>query len=286
MERSLYIGIIQPSSPPERELLEKGLEVLRKKGIPFKSLVDLEESPPSHKAFLLYEALTCGKFTHLWAVRGGAGAWKLLPYLDDLFKESYVKQPYLPQLIGFSDITILHAFFWQKFGKKGLHAPMIVHLPNLVGEAKELLWKVLHQSCKEVKLSGRAYQEGEASGYLLGGNLSLVASLCGTPYFPLKQELILFLEDIGEKPYRLERAFLQILFSLPKGLLKGIVIGDLGDMEASKLLTSLREFLPSEIPIAYAFPFGHIPNNCPLLFGAKAKLKVRGEEAILNFPLD
>ncbi|BAU23873.1 hypothetical protein THC_1508 [Caldimicrobium thiodismutans] len=283
MEESLSIAIIQPSSPPDREPFERGLEVLKKWKIHFKSYVDFVEAQASQKAFLLYELMTSFKFTHLWAVRGGSGAIKLLPYLDEFFGAKAFPVEYLPKLIGFSDITTLHLYFWKKFKKVGLHAPMVVNLPELEKKSLKCLKKILLEDAEAFKIFGLAYRKGYSEGVLIGGNLSILASLCGTPYFPYEEEIILFIEETNEKLYRMERAFLQILYSLPKGALKGVVLGDLGEVKAEDFLKEMEEFIPEHIPVGYGFPFGHTSVNIPLPIGRRACLKISNKRAELCF---
>ncbi len=282
MEESLSIGIIQPSSSPDRKLFERGLGVLRHWKVPFKSFVDFEEAKASHKAFLLYELMTSSRFTHLWAVRGGAGAVKLLPYLDEFLRSETTPLKYIPQLVGFSDITTLHLYIWKRFKRIGLHAPMIVNLPELDKRCLKILRDLLIEGSRGYKIPGRSYRGGIAEGVLIGGNLSILASLCGTPYFPEEREIILFLEETNERLYRMERAFLQIILSLPVGSLKGVVLGDLGKVRAEDFLKGVEEFIPEDVPIGYAFPFGHIPKNVPLPIGGRACLKVSRIKATLQ----
>ncbi|MGC9109211.1 MAG: LD-carboxypeptidase [Caldimicrobium sp.] len=282
MEESIKIAIIQPSSPPEKEAFEKGLSILRKEGFFVRNFVDFREDPPSHKAILLFEIMASGLFTHLWAARGGAGAIKLLPYFDELFKASSLNPP-LPQLIGFSDITTLHVYFYKKFGKRGLHAPMIVNLATLKANSLKRTLEFIQGRPTSYKLKGKPFRVGESQGVLLGGNLLTLSSLCGTPYFFEEKELILFIEETNEPLYRVERAFLQILFSLPKGSLKGLILGNMGKVNSYEFLKRISEFLPEEIPIGYAFPFGHTANNNPLLIGSKVKMQVTEKRAELLF---
>lgn len=283
MENALCIALFQPSSPPEKTLYERAINILRENLIPFKSFVDLTEATPSQKAFLLYEILTSRKFTHLWAIRGGAGAIKLLPYLDELFKAEVFTSFSLPLILGFSDITVLHLYFWKRFKVKGLHAPMLIHLSELHKNAFIRLKEIIFGKKKEEKLIGKGYRKGTAEGIILGGNLTVLASLCGTPYFPKEENIILLLEDINEKLYRIERSFLQILFSLPQNSLKGLILGDLGEVSPLEFLVRIEEFLPSHIPIGYNFPFGHIAKNYPFLIGAKAFFKVTEKRGELRF---
>lgn len=280
METLPLIAIVQPASPPDRETFERGIEVLREMGIPFKSFVDFRESPPSHKAYIFFEILTSGKFSHLWAVRGGAGSIKLLPYLDELLKLYPISPVRFPTVVGFSDITTLFLYFWKRFRKTSVHAPMIINLPETDKSVRNILRQILLKEMREIRLVGNTLKEGQCRGLLLGGNLSTFASLCGTPYFPTEVgPLILFFEEIGERQYKLERSLLQILYSLPKNSVRGLVFGDLGEADSKKLLKALEDFLPRDAVVAYNFPFGHIPKNYPLLFGAEAELRSHGDSA-------
>jgi len=279
----LRIAIVQPSSPPKEELLERGLEVLRELGIFFKSFADPSPTIPSISAFLLTEILALGKFDYLWAVRGGYGAIKILPFLDEfLSKIKIEKLPKIPPLIGFSDITALHCYFWKRFGSLGIHAPMVVNLPEVEKDCLNLLISLLEGKIKELIYEGKSFKDGEAFGYLFGGNLTTFASLCGTPYLPIKEDIILFFEDVNEAPYRLERALMQVILNISPEAIKGLVLGCLDGVSAENLLNSLKYNLPENIPIGVDFPFGHGKKNYPLLFGAKARLYCYEGRAILN----
>lgn len=156
----------------------------------------------------------------------------------------------------------------------GLHAPMVVNLRRTDTEALKKTFSLIKGEMSQYKLKGKAYKRGEASGILLGGNLMTLASLCGTPYFPEEKEIILFIEETKEPLYRMERAFLQLLFSLKKSTIKGLVLGDLGEINSLEFLERVSEFLQEDIPIGFSFPFGHISKNFPLVVGAKARLRV------------
>ncbi len=285
MEETIKIAVIQPSSPPEKEVFEKGLEVLKRAGFIVRSFVDFREDTPSQKAFLLFEIITSHLFTHLWAARGGFGALKLLPYLDEFFR-NYHRTFQFPQIIGFSDITILHFYFYKRLKKRGLHAPMVVNLSNTEKGALRKTFSLIRGEVSQYKLRGRAFRKGEARGVLLGGNLMSLASLCGTNYFPKEEkEIILFIEETNEPLYRIERAFLQSLFSFPQRALKGLVLGDLGEVNPLEFLERVSEFLPDHVAVAFSFPFGHTAKNFPIVFGAMANLKVYEKIAELEIKL-
>ena len=279
MEKEIKIALFSPSSLPSIRSYQRGIKILRKNNISFKSFVDFSESSPSFKAFLFYELITAKEYDFIWAVRGGFGAIKLIPYLDEIFSENKKINIY-SSLIGFSDVTALHLYFYKRFKKKGLHAPMIVNLPDLSEEVLKNLLEVIAGN-KDIELEGFAYKEGEAEGILLGGNLVTLASLCGTTYLPIEKSLILMIEETNEKKYRIERAFLQVVFTLGIENIKGIIIGDMGKINSLDFLKGIEEFLPKHIPIAYAFSFGHIKNNLPLIIGEKAYLVVKNGKAKL-----
>jgi muramoyltetrapeptide carboxypeptidase len=279
MEKEVKIALFPPASPPILEKYKKGLNILKENQIPFKSFVDFSDTSPAFKAFLFYELITSGEYFFIWAVRGGFGSIKLIPYLEEIFAEN-IKVNIYANLIGFSDITALHLYFYKKFGKKGLHAPMIVDLPDLSEVAFKKLLNTLFGN-ENIILKGKSYQEGEAEGILIGGNLITLASLCGTPYLPINRPCILMIEETNEKKYRLERAFLQVILTFGIKNIKGIVIGDLGEVNPLEFLKSVEEFLPENIPIGHTFSFGHIRNNFPLIIGEKAYLKIKDREAEL-----
>ncbi len=279
MEKEIKIALFSPASIPSLQAYRRGINVLKKYKISFKSFVDFSESSPSMKAFLLYELVTQKEYDFIWAVRGGFGSIRLIPYLEDFFLENK-KNKIFPYLIGFSDITVLHIYFYKKFKKRGIHAPMIVNLPFLSKDALNNLLQIIFER-KDIYLKGKGYQEGKAEGILLGGNLVTLASLCGTPYFPLEELYILFIEDTKEKTYKLERAFLQIIFSLGLNKIKGVAIGDLGKEDPVKFLKILSSFLPEKIPIGYDFKVGHIKDSFSLIIGEKTQLIVKNGKATL-----
>jgi muramoyltetrapeptide carboxypeptidase len=279
MEKIKKVAIFSPASAPPYEDYVKGLQILKTYCLPFKTFVDFSDTPAGFKALLLYELLTNKEFSFIWAARGGFGCIKILPYLDELIETNPHFFPF-PLLIGFSDITALHLYFYQKFKKPGLHAPMIINLPFTEKKVLEELIKIVYGEIKEIRIQGKPYQEGEAKGLLLGGNLITLASLCGTPFFPLK-EMILFIEEVNEKLYRLERAFIQIVLTLGKERIKGLIVGNLGDVDPCIFLKKIEPYLPSNIPIAYGFPIGHISQNYPLIIGITSWFKVENKKAEL-----
>ena len=222
----------------------------------------------------------------IWCVRGGYGSARILPMLDyDMIKAN-------PKvLIGYSDITaLLHGIFLET-GLVCFHGP--VGASNFTTYTTKQATNVLMTPKanyvipfpeENLTKSDKSYQPfvvkaGKVTGQLIGGNLTLVTSLMGTPYeLDLKGKLV-FLEDIGEKPYRIDRMFTQLLLAGKLQDAAGIVLGVFSDCEAKigdNSLT-LRETIEDRfsklgIPVIYGMSFGHIGNNFTIPMGINATL--------------
>ena len=218
----------------------------------------------------------------IFCIRGGYGAMRILPMLD------YKPMRENPKaIIGYSDITALHLAFYAKSNVTTFHGP-----------CGESTWGEFSRATLPIMTQARAYgtcrmleplnvvNPGFAKGKIVAGNLSIVVSLLGTPYFPSLKNSILFLEDIGEDPYRIDRMLTEILLSDKAKGLKGLVFGDFrvrlkpGEVptppDPEKSFTT-EEVLDNRskafgIPTLSRFPFGHTANNHILPLGIEAKL--------------
>ena len=242
--------------------------------------------------------------------RGGYGCNHLLPFLPPALIASDPKW-----LIGFSDVSALHALS-SHAGIVSLHAPMAKHLATMpIDDISTLsLMKLLTQGLPhEYNVKSHPLNvSGEAEGILVGGNLAVINGLADTPYDPLNipGPKILFMEDIGEHIYEVERMLIRIILSGRFDEIAGIICGQFTNYSAdrnfqtmeemianllspdSPLLslapgnTSLLHSLPSlhrsKLPIALGFPSGHTDCNLPLPIGAKAKLTVRPDNVTLQ----
>lgn len=208
----------------------------------------------------------------VWALRGGYGTMRLLPRL---------RPPVSPRaFIGFSDNTALHLWL-RRAGLVSFHAPHPgADLPPLAEDCfRRVLLSAdpagvlpLPPDAPVCTLVG-----GAAEGELVGGNLSLVAALCGTPWQAITRGRILFLEEVGEAPYRLDRLLRQLELA---GVLEGVAgiafgrftdcAGDPGDPEAGALLAEAAE--RAGVPAVLGLPIGHVPDNWTLPLGVRARL--------------
>lgn len=216
-------------------------------------------------------------------VRGGYGCTRILPHIDwELIKSN-------PKVFaGFSDITALLNTMHEKTGLVCFHAPVGTTLDTDYN--REYFQKVINGNTEKVTLSPFPYHkeeknygpeftpyticEGEATGILAGGNLSLLAAMTGTPFEPNYTDKIVFIEEIEEEPYRIDRMLTQLRQSATFNKAKGVILGIFNGCNTARNPDSfsLKEVLTDRfgdmnIPIAYGLPIGHIDENATLPLG-------------------
>jgi len=226
------------------------------------------------------------------ALRGSYGMSRLLPYID------YRKMADSGKLfVGYSDFTAFQAALMKATGRISFAGPMMCDdfiRDDPVDYTLTQFWDCLRGPTHTVQGGEEGNPVLDVQGKLWGGNLAMLAHVVGTPYFANFDNGILFLEDIGEHPYKVERMVLQLLHA---GVLNGqqaILLGDFGGYRLSdadngynfdEMLAFLRERLP--MPILTGLPFGHIKTRCTLPFGATAHLQSAGSNFTLtlsNYP--
>jgi muramoyltetrapeptide carboxypeptidase len=221
----------------------------------------------------LLEALADPSVDAIVCARGGFGTTRILPGIGESLVHAANKL-----VIGFSDITALHAI-WAEAGVRSVHAPMVAAL----GKASE---EIRGQWIDTVENHGRARSwalsplhscDHDTSGVLTGGNLAVLGALLGTERQPRLSGRILFIEDVGERPYRVDR----VLTSMKQaGLfdgLAGLVVGAFTEAEpgADGVTTEAviaGHFADAPFPVLTGFPAGHIDGNVAIPFGATARI--------------
>ena len=223
----------------------------------------------------------------VFAVRGGWGSARILPYLKwDVIRAN----PKL--LIGFSDITALHMAFAARAGFTTIHGP------NAASAWGETSWKAFKAVAFDggtplfanpdgtedrlVQRNGRirTFRTGKAQGRLLGGNLTVLAALMGTPYLPDFDGAILFLEDVDEAEYRIDRMLTQLALGGVLGRVAGVVFGQCTSCRATgpsyggfTLSEVLKQHLePLRVPAFQGAMFGHVANQISLPLGIRAEI--------------
>lgn len=204
------------------------------------------------------------------AARGGFGCSRLLPALDlDGLAASG------RALLGCSDLTCLLNALAAR-GLVSLHGPMLTQLARLDAPSRDDLLALLAGRPRwPSPLAGRPLRPGQARGPLLGGNLTLLCHLLGTPHFPPLEGAILLLEDLGEAPYRLDRLLTQLELAGVWRQVAGVAVGSLSDQpsDAEVLTGTVAERLSTlPLPVVMGLPVGHGPANRLVPLGALAEI--------------
>lgn len=235
----------------------------------------------------------------LFATRGGYGAARMLPHLN----AARISAADPTHVVGMSDVTALHAWLHATAGVTAIHGPCLsapLHAASSFREANEarlrdllfgegpignshpLSCRVLHRPPTALAVGTTALAEGmTVRGPLFGGNLTVLASLLATPWAPDLRGAILFLEDINEAPYRIDRVLTQFKLAGTFNHVAGIVFGHMKgcDEDSPGLLEAMLKDVFAEVPfpVATGLPAGHGTENTALLLGG---------EAVLHFPND
>jgi len=207
----------------------------------------------------------------IFCARGGYGTLRLLDRIDfDLIR----KNPKI--LVGYSDITALLLGIYSKTGLITFHGPMVKEIADKKDQDLGLFFDLVsHGRGLEMDLSeGIVLVEGRGAGTLLGGNLTLVSHLIGTPFMPSLNKAILFIEERGEPLYRIDRILTHLRLGGFLERLSGLIAGSFIDCgDATDLNRLLKETLsPVGIPLVSGLPFGHGKDNAPLPVGMQAVL--------------
>ena len=218
--------------------------------------------------------------------RGGYGAVHLLEYLDADDIASNAKW-----LIGFSDISALHAAMVNA-GVVSVHASMAKHLTLFGADdyATTVLRGILQGELPRYEVPSHDYNKcGVVEGRLTGGNMAVLTGLLDTEYDLLSQGDILFIEDVGEPVYKIERMLYNLRLSGVLPMLGGMIVGRFteyanpdGNGESMEQMVR-RMMKPYDIPMAFDFPVGHIDENVPMLEGADVRLEVTDNVTTLKY---
>jgi len=217
--------------------------------------------------------------------RGGYGCVRIV---DQINWANMLREP--RWLIGFSDITVFHHRL-IKLGVQSIHGSMPLNFEKNTPEALETMMAILEGDLPQIEGPSHAENSlGEASGTLIGGNLSIVYSLLGTDDAYSFDHSILFLEDLAEQLYHIDRMFFALKKSGALAKIKGLIIGGMTDLEDTDNPTGLtiegivgQHFSYSKIPICYQFPIGHFEDNRSVIMGAEVNLSVQETGSMLSY---
>ncbi|WP_182187833.1 S66 peptidase family protein [Pectinatus frisingensis] len=278
------IGIVSPASSIAKNEIKRMSETLKKKGYKIKIGQHAYEQksylagPDEHRVADINDFFMDDTVDAIFCSRGGYGATRILDKLD------YTAIKNNPKIfIGFSDITSIHLAIQKKCGLITFHGPMSNQLCSSYADYNmEYLTKALCSSepIGQINTANdmpplQTLSSGTASGKIIGGNLSLITALLATPYEIETKNAILFLEDVSESPYRIDRMLTQLLSSGKLQEVRGIILGEwinctakeMGDFTVQDIITD--RLLPLNIPILTGLPIGHGRYNITIPEGTK-----------------
>ena len=276
------VAIVSPASKIDVSLIDSAADALRREGfVP----VVMPHAGGERGSFSgsaderladITDALKDDTVRALLCSRGGYGAVHLLPELDCLPENCFDKW-----LVGFSDITALHAL-WGKKGRVSLHGAMAKYIGRGAAEFEYygVEMGILRGARPTMRFVGHPYnRSGMARGRIVGGNLAVLGGLIGTPFDPLGAGGILFMEDIAEPIYKVERILWQLRLCGLFDRVAGVIVGQFTEYRPSADHESMeamieRFFRDYGFPVAYGVPMGHVDNNHPLIMNAEATLSV------------
>lgn len=297
------IGLVAPGGYTTEAAIAKAVQNIERLGCRVKQGANLRAvfgnyaGTPQQRLDDLHAMFLDAEVDAIWAIRGGSGCISLLAGLDYALIRTHPKI-----LLGYSDITALHLAIHRHAGLVTFHGP--VASSTLSDYAMEQLLAVLadpqphtvipmssanaYRGLSEPLYAIRTVHPGTASGVLMGGNLSMVSALAGTPYAADIAGALLFLEEVNEAPYRIDRWMTQLDLAGGFRNTAAVIIGiceNCGPEQGDQSLT-LEETLalhldPLAVPAVTGYSIGHIRNQCTLPVGVMATLDTRRQTVTL-----
>jgi muramoyltetrapeptide carboxypeptidase len=291
------IGVCAPSGRVDEASLLKGIAYLEDLG---HRVVMPEETLHSWRYFAgsddervrgLHAVADDPSIDLVIAARGGYGLTRLLPRIDWNRIAASGKA-----YVGFSDFTAFNMAAYACANLLTFHGPMLgvdFGRSELDSFSEQHFWMAVSRNSHRIDdiACDHGYDPRRVDGVLWGGNLSLLAHLAGTPYFPSIEGGILYVEEIAEEPYAVERLFMQLFHAGVLSRQNALVLGDFSDCRPTnpvrypyamdEVVETLRQLLP--FPVLTDLPFGHVPRKVTLPFGAPGTLSIREGGYSLRF---
>ena len=277
--------VVAPSGPVPAQRFDRGLKILRRALRHDYVLADNMQEQAGYFAGTdrqrldaLHRALSDPDCDAIFCARGGYGATRLLSALDPSGLQHRPKP-----IVGFSDVTALLCWALVRAGVPSVHGPVVTQLATLDPADVQRLVDILTGQIPAPLSAeeGTVLRGGTVEGPLIAGNLEVLRALVGTRYMPRLDGCILAIEEVGERPYRIDRSLTQLIASGALRGVRGVMVGQLQSCEEPEnghvgpdALDVVTERLGTlGVPIVTGFPFGHSPNrNAALPVGIPARL--------------
>jgi len=288
------VAVVAPAAAIEREHLERGVNVLASMGFRVKvservlARSGILAGDDRDRAGELQACFSDPEVKAIFSARGGYGYGRLMPILDF---EAIAKTPKV--FVGFSDATFLLNALVDLAGMVSFHGPMVAmdFARGLSPRSLDHMKRLLNGELRGFELEARdAVHPGSAHGEVIGGCLSVLVAAIGTPYAPNFDGRILFLEDVGEKAYRVDRMLVQLRQAGALARVAGIVFGAIravdGDESENRLIARFiaEQTAGLGCPVLYGIEAGHGTENFTIPFGVAARIDSASRRIMFTEP--
>jgi muramoyltetrapeptide carboxypeptidase len=288
------VGVVATSAAVESVYLERGIGALVAMGYRVKVSARVLDrcgilaGSDRDRARELNAFFADSSVKAIFSARGGYGCGRLLPLIDF---DAIARAPKI--FLGFSDATYMLNAMVERAGAVTFHGPMIAmdFAHGLTHRSTEHLTRLLSGETRRFELEAReVLRPGAAEGELIGGCLSVLVAMIGTPFAPRFDGRILFLEDTGEKAYRIDRMLVQLRQAGVFNRVAGIVFGAIRPLEGSEQESvRIAEFVADqtvglECPVLFGIEAGHGTENMTLPLGVRMKLESAGRRLVMTEP--
>ncbi|MCK5028056.1 MAG: LD-carboxypeptidase [Bacteroidales bacterium] len=287
------IGIIAPSRKISHDEIKAAIQVFENWGLQvslgknlFKKDRQFSGTDEEREEDLQY-MLDDPEIKAIVCARGGYGTIRIVNLVD---YTAFMKNP--KWIVGYSDITALHAHLNQNLNVKSIHGIMPINFPDDLTENNSIrtLKKALFGEENTYEIAAHDFnRNGKAIGELIGGNLSVLYSISGTKFDIETDGKLLFIEDLDEYLYHIDRMMMNLKYSGKLENLNGLIVGGMADMNDNEIPfgKSAYEIIQDVVkdysfPVCYDFPVGHTENNSALILGKKSELEIKDKSVVLK----
>ena len=234
------------------------------------------------RASVFQEYLDNEEIEAIWLARGGYGSIRIIDKLDFT---KFLQHP--KWIAGFSDSTVIHGKL-SRLGVPSLHSPMPFYFANKTEEAKQSLFNALTGKCLHYEFPANPLNRlGKMEGEIVGGNLSVLMGMNGSDIFPETDGKILFIEEVDEYIYHIDRMMRGLKRAGKLAHLKGLIVGGLtqikdnthpfGQTAEEVIAEAVSEY---DYPVCFGFPAGHFDDNRVLVFGQKSRIEITKSQSV------
>lgn len=291
LQKGDTIGILATARKIELATLQPGIKLLESWGlhVVIGKTIGKEQDQLAgadwQRATDFQEMLDNPKIKAIWAAKGGYGTVRIIDRID------FTKFRQKPKwIIGFSDMTVLHSHI-NNMNIETLHAIMAISVKTATPQAIETFRKSLFGEKLEYHIPEHTYnRNGKAKGELVGGNLSVLYSILGSKSEVDYKGKVLFIEDLDEYLYHIDRMMMNLKRNGYFDGLKGVIVGGMTEMKDNDIpwgkdaLQIIQDiFKDYDFPVIYNFPAGHIKDNRALILGKTVSIDVNDKESVVKF---